>query len=261
MNLKKSAIAATILMAIAASPLSAPMQIITPSVVHAAAASDVKQSEAFQVDFKNGMPKDFEVADGYSNGYMFNVNWHKDNVTFNNGNLQLVIDNEKQASKIPYSGGEFRSKNFFGYGRYEVSMKPIKNDGVVSSFFTYTGPSDNNPWDEIDIEFLGKDTNQVQFNYYRDGKGDHEHMYNLGFDASKEFHTYAFEWHKDKIIWFVDGKEAYRIENNNIPVTKAKLMMNAWCGTGVDKWLNKFDDKHLPVTAEYQWIKYTPFTE
>lgn len=171
------------------------------------------------------------------------------------------IDKEKKADKIPYSGGEFRSKDFYGYGKYEVSMKPIKNDGVVSSFFTYTGPSDNNPWDEIDIEFLGKDTTKVQFNYFRDGKGGHEYLYDLGFDASESFHTYGFEWHKDKIIWFVDGKEVYRLEGTTIPVTKAKLMMNAWCGTGVDEWLNAFDDKNLPVKAEYQWIKYTPFTE
>ena len=174
---------------------------------------------------------------------------------------QFLIDKEKKADKIPYSGGEFRSKDFYGYGKYEVSMKPIKNDGVVSSFFTYTGPSDNNPWDEIDIEFLGKDTTKVQFNYYRDGKGGHEYLYDLGFDASESFHTYGFEWHKDKIIWFVDGKEVYRLEGTTIPVTKAKLMMNAWCGTGVDEWLNAFDDKNLPVKAEYQWIKYTPFTE
>ena len=32
-------------------------------------------------------------------------------------------------------------------------MQAIKNDGVVSSFFTYTGPSDDNPWDEIGIAF------------------------------------------------------------------------------------------------------------
>ena len=34
-------------------------------------------------------------------------------------------------------------------------MKAIKNDGVVSSLFTYTGPSEDNPWDEIDVEILG----------------------------------------------------------------------------------------------------------
>lgn len=47
---------------------------------------------------------------------MFNVNWHKENVTFDGGNLQLIIDKEKKADKIPYSGGEFRSKDFYGYG-------------------------------------------------------------------------------------------------------------------------------------------------
>ena len=41
------------------------------------------------------------------------------------------------------------SDKFYSYGYYETSMKAIKNDGVISSFFTYTGPSDNNPWDEI----------------------------------------------------------------------------------------------------------------
>ncbi|MCI7540044.1 MAG: family 16 glycosylhydrolase, partial [Veillonellaceae bacterium] len=141
---------------------------------------------------------------------------------------------------------------------YEVSMKAMKNDGVVSSFFTYTGPSDSNPWDEIDVEVLGKDTTKVQFNYFRNGQGGHEHMYDLGFDASEDFHTYAFEWHKDKIIWFVDGKEAYRIEGANMPVTKGKIMMNAWAGKNVDAWLKAFDDSNLPIMAEYQWVKYTP---
>ena len=192
---------------------------------------------------------------------MFNVTWRKKNVTFNGGNMQLIIDKDATPSGgIPYSGGEFRSKDFYGYGRYEVSMKAIKNDGVVSSFFTYTGPSDDNPWDEIDVEILGRDTTKVQFNYFTNGRGNHEYMYNLGFDASEDFHTYAFEWHKDKIIWFVDGVEVHSA-TRNIPSTPGKIMMNAWCGTGVDAWLKKFDDSNLPLTAEYQWIKFTPFDE
>ena len=139
-------------------------------------------------------------------------------------------------------------------------MKAIKNDGVVSSFFTYTGPSDNKPWDEIDIEILGKDTTKVQFNYFTDSKGNHEYLYDLGFDASEDFHDYAFEWHKDKIVWFVDGAEVYSAEEN-IPVTPGKIMMNAWCGTGVDGWLNAFDDSKMPLTAEYETISFTPFDE
>lgn len=213
------------------------------------------------VTFENGMPKGWECADGWTNGNMFNVNWRRSNITFNNGVMQLTIS-EDVASKnnIPYAGGEFRSRSFYGYGRYEVSMKAIKNDGVVSSFFTYTGPSDNNPWDEIDVEILGKDTTKVQFNYFTNGRGNHEYMHNLGFDAAEDFHTYAFEWHKDKIIWFVDGVEVHSA-NVNIPVTKGKIMMNVWCGKGVNGWLKAFDDSNLPLTAEYQWICFTPFAE
>ena len=172
---------------------------------------------------------------------------------------QEIDDDFASTNEVPYSGGEFRSKEFFGYGRYECSLKAIRND-VVSSFFTYTGPSDKNPWDEIDVEVLGKDTTKVQFNYFRDGKGEHEYMYDLGFDASEDFHTYAFEWHKDHIIWFVDGKEAYRADKS-IPVTKGKIMMNAWAGKNVDEWLKPFDDSDLPIVAEYQWVKFTPFDE
>ncbi len=239
----------------------------TPAVTTAAPAETTTEAPAVEevpddgstyADLSKGMPSGFEASDGWTNGSMFNVTWYASNVTFNDGKMQLIIDNDPSPKKgIPYSGGEFRSKDFYGYGLYEVSMKPIKNDGVVSSFFTYTGPSDSNPWDEIDIEFLGKDTTIVQFNYFTDGKGGHEYIHDLGFDASTEFHTYAFEWKEDSIIWYVDGKEVHKAEKR-IPVTPGKIMANAWCGTGVDGWLNAFNDANVPLTAEYEWVRFTP---
>ena len=231
------------------------------AVSYASPATETQASHAFTADLKNGSSPIFEASDGWTNGDPFNVFWHKENVTFEDGTMQLIIDADDKQSKVPYSGGEYRSKQFYGYGRYEVSMKAIKNDGCVSSFFTYTGPSDNNPWDEIDFEVLGKDTTQVQLNYYRNGVGGHEKMIDLGFDASEDFHTYAFEWHKNAIIWYVDGKEVFRREGENLPCTKGKIMMNAWCGKGVDAWLKAFNDENIPLTAEYQWIKYTPSAE
>ena len=226
--------------------------------------TDIQESEeekavAISVDFKEGMPSGFEASNGWSNGSMFNVTWRKANVTFENERMQLMIDNDtKPKNGIPYSGGEVRSKDFYGYGKYEVSMKAVKNDGIVNSFFTYTGPTDKNPWDEIDIEFLGKDTTKVQFNYFTNGRGNHEYIHDLGFDAAEDFHVYGFEWYEDKIIWYVDG-EAVHTATMNIPSTKGKIMMNAWCGTGVDDWLKAFDDSNLPIAAEYEWVKYTPF--
>ena len=193
----------------------------------------------------------FECSDGWSNGSMFNCTWRKANVSFSDGSMKLKIDIDGNgAGPIPYSGAEFRSKDFYGFGMYEVVMKPIKNDGVVSSFFTYTGPTDNNPWDEIDIEFLGKDTTKVQFNYYTDSKGNHEYLYDLGFDASEDFHTYGFDWQADKITWYVDGAAVYTADKN-IPSTPGKIMMNVWPGKGVDGWLKAFDGT-TPLIAEYK---------
>ena len=235
-----------------AAPTATPTQAPTPAPTEVPA-------DPIYVEFTNGEPAGYEIADGWTNGSMFNVTWRRSNITFEDGNMQLIIDKDANSTgDIPYSGGEFRSRKFYGYGRYEVCMKPIKNDGVVSSFFTYTGPSDNNPWDEIDIEFTGKDTTKVQFNYFTNGRGNHEYMHDLGFDAAEDFHTYAFEWHEDKIVWFVDGVEVHSADKQ-IPVTSGKIMMNAWCGTGVDSWLKAFDDSKLPLVAEYKWFSYTPF--
>lgn len=202
----------------------------------------------------------FEFSDGWSNGSMFNCTWRKSSGSISDGSMKLTIDLDGGGLlPIPYAAAEFRSKDFYGCGLYEVVMKPIKNVGVVSSFFTYTGPSDNNPWDEIDIEFLGYDTTIVQFNYFTDSEGNHEYIYDLDFDAAEDFHTYAFDWREDSITWYVDGKAVYSALEN-IPSTPSKIMMNVWPGTGVDGWLGAFDGS-VPLTAEYLSVDYTPVEE
>jgi len=236
-------------------PTATPRPTATPKPT----ATPLPAPKAIYVDFKGGNSNldVCEISNGWSNGGNFNVIWRKKNCEFINDVLKMTIQVDN-GGKLPYSGGEYRTRAFCGYGRYEVSMKAIKNDGVVTSYFTYTGPTDKQPWDEIDVEILGKDTTKVQFNYYTNGKGNHEYMYDLGFDASEDFHTYAFEWYEDKIVWFVDGVEAYTA-TTNIPTHRSRIMMNVWCGKGVDSWLKRFDDSNIPISAEYAWFSYTPF--
>lgn len=206
---------------------------------------------SFGVGFAGEEYATMHKADGWSNGGMFNCTWRADNVWFD-GYLNLKIDRDYATGG--YSGGEYRTNDTFGYGMYDVSMKPIKNDGVVTSFFTYTGPSDGTVWDEIDIEFLGKDTTKVQFNYYTNGVGNHEYVYDLGFDASQSFHQYGFLWQPGKITWYVDGKAVYSA-TDNIPTTPGKIMLNAWPGIGVDEWLKPYNGK-TPLVAQYDWINW-----
>lgn len=198
----------------------------------------------------------WEKADGWSNGGMFNCTWRAYNANINNGLLNLSLTRDWNYGTKPYAGAEYRTWNKYGYGLYQTCMKPAKNSGIVSSFFTYTGPGDGTPWDEIDIEFLGKDTTKVQFNYYTNGVGNHEYLYNLGFDASTGYHVYAFNWQPNYIAWLVDGKEVYRTYNN-IPSHPGKIMLNIWPGTGVDDWLGAYDGKES-LTASYDWVAYDP---
>lgn len=214
----------------------------------------VALASEYSTDFDSYDEATMAKADWW-NGNPFGAVWKPDKVAVENGVMTLTIDKGTDTSApVEYISGELRTQEFFHYGTYEVSMKPIKNPGTVSSFFTYTGPSDNNPWDEVDIEFLGKDTTKVQFNYYTNGKGEHEYVHELGFDASESFHTYAFDWQKDYITWYVDGKAVYTA-TENIPVTPGRIMMNAWPGKGVDEWLQPYEGQ-TPLVASYDRFSY-----
>ncbi len=226
--------------------------VMTLSVAMPTSAASKFSGSYFGTGFDSYDWGKMEASDGWSNGGMFNCTWSKDNVQFSGGKMNISITGNQWSG---YKGGEYRTTQAFGFGMYDVSMKPIKNVGVVSSFFTYTGPSDGTVWDEIDIEFLGKNTNQVQFNYYTRGQGNHEYVYNLGFDASQSFHQYGFYWDSSSITWYVDKKPVYTAYRD-IPQTPGRIMMNAWNGTGVDEWLGRYNGA-APLTAQYDWISYT----
>lgn len=198
--------------------------------------------------FKNGYPEGWWARDDRGNGPPFNCEFRRSNAVIENGLLTLSLTQNGEK----FVGAEFRTQQKYSYGFYSVRMKAAKCPGVISSFFTYT----NWPWDEIDIEFLGDDTTKVQFNYYTNGVGHHEYVYHLGFDASEDFHEYAFDWRPDSITWYVDGRPVYRA-TDNIPSHAGNIMMNLWnvADSNAD-WAGKFAPSYLPVYAEYKWIGY-----
>ena len=242
---------ATVFKALAAGLLALVFVLTTPAGGTLQAEAAQFTGNQFGVGFAGEEYATMHKADGWSNGGMFNCTWRAANIWFD-GYLNIKIDRDYATGG--YSAGEYRTNDTFGYGMYDVSFKAIKNDGVVTSFFTYTGPSDGTQWDEIDIEVLGKDTTKVQFNYYTNGVGGHEYMHNLGFDASQAFHQYGFLWLPGRITWYVDGV-AVHTATSNIPTTPGKIMMNAWNGIGVDEWLKPYNGA-TPLVAQYDWINY-----
>lgn len=233
-------------------------------------------------DFTQGAP-DASVlypSHGWSNGDVFNVVWQNDNVYYEDGIMRLGIVEEPatvwiDGVEVPYSytAGEARTENYYHYGDYEVRMKPSANPGTASTFFVCTGPYDlkdgePNPHDEIDIEFLGKDTTKVQFNFFVNGKGGNEYMYDLGFDASEEFHTYGFRWEPDSITWFVDGKPVYKVTTDTsvqeaknvrvveaLPQTAGRMLTNYWCGNErAWAWMGMYEGETRDNGTQYEWM-------
>jgi beta-glucanase (GH16 family) len=201
-------------------------------------------------------------ADGWTNGNPFNVGWRADHIEFGKGTMRLGLDTTpcpSGCSGKPYAAGEYRTNDYYGYGKYETRFKAAKGSGIVTGFFTYTGPSDGTQHHEIDIEILGKDTTKLQTNYFVNGVGGHETVINLWFDAAEGYHNYAFVWKADKIEWIVDDvivHTEYASTYNPLPSLPGRIMTNMWAGTGVDSWLGPFTYPGTPIYAKFDWIQY-----
>ena len=220
----------------------------------------------------------------WTNGNMFNCWWDPENITFNESGNSLmkmkICQNSDSSHKLDgnvmdYNGAELRTTGTYGYGYYEVRMKPCKASGTNSSFFLYTKDDEHNiEWNEVDIEFITKDMGDgrglrsiPQFNFFIDNAGQgHEFLYtDLEFDASTAFHVYGIEYAADHISWYVDGKKVYTATGceegdhnhaqGSLPRHKMQIMVNFWPGTGVDDWLGHFDYS-APLYAEYDYIKF-----
>lgn len=244
-----------------------PLRSIRPS--HAAAvlavllgATAAIAGEAAFVDELESFDKArWRKSDGWANGWnKIDTGWVGRHIEIAGGRMAITL-NDAGASGRRFASGEYQSRRFFGYGRFEARLKAVAAPGIVTGFFTYTGPTFKGaPHDEIDFEFLGKSPRQVQLNYYTDGKGGHETMIDLGFDASEDFHTYAFEWRPDSIRWFVDGRQVHEETGARgpLPSHPGKIFLHVWAGKNLDGWLGRVSYPGHPLVAEFDCVAFVP---
>lgn len=206
------------------------------------------------------------IANGWTNGGVFNVGWDADLVTVRNGGLHLGL-RAKPGSGRPFTAGEVQTKKFTGHGSYEVVMRAAAGGpGMVTGFFVYTGPHLGSTHEEIDFEWLGAEPGAVQVNYYSDGRPVGGRTLELGFDAMRSHHLYRFEWLPDRIRWYVDGVLLHEEDGTRLRLPKppAKLIAHVWAGVGrdVETWLGgRFFPPRHPVEASMTCISYVPLGE
>ena len=117
------------------------------------------------------------------------------------------------------------------FGRVEVTMKAAPGKGIVSSLVLLS-----DTLDEIDLEWLGSDSNTVQTNYFSKGaaSGYNRAEFNPAANNQAEWITYTVDWTADRIIWYV-GKTVvrtlrYNDANGQYPQTPMQVKFGAWAG-------------------------------
>ena len=185
-----------------------------------------------------------------------------DNAVVEDGLLKMRITAEPHSGKL-YSAAEIRTSETFQWGRFEARFKPAAGSGLVSSLFTYL----YQPWNEIDIEYLGHQRSGIQYNLITDGPSGREYQPYfdaLSFMPHEDFHDYAFEWTPGEVRFFVDGVPMY-VETRNVAErmnSPVKLHINCWpVDSDVTTFAGIFDPSALPAEAQYDWVRVYRYVE
>ena len=184
--------------------------------------------------------------------------------------------------KYTFYGAELTGKEKFKYGRFEARMKMAATGGTVSSMFLNYDLSwkrEYEPWNEIDIEILGKDPTKWQSNLLtREAEPSisdltaSEQMHDFGFDATTSFHLYAIVWTPDYIAWEIDSLEVRRDSTGLSRGTHADadqvkfmteeqtLRFNLWASK-TPSWTGKWTPENLPIEQHIDYVRVYAYNE
>ncbi|ERT02797.1 cell wall glucanase [Sporothrix schenckii 1099-18] len=173
---------------------------------------DTALGMAIDVDFTKGSVNSFTATGGGS------VSYGSDGVTF----TVAKSGDAPQLSSIFY----------IMFGRIQFTMKSAPGAGIVS---TLVMQSDD--LDEIDMEWLGADSTEVQTNYF--GKGQtttyNRGQFNPAANNQAEFITYTIDWTADRIVWSVADTVVRTLNyadaaSGQYPQTPMQIKFGAWSG-------------------------------
>ncbi len=206
----------------------------------------------------------------------------RDNVAVSNGCLNLTArlmrDDEKTVENLrrgftTYATSLVRSQKKFKYGYFECRAKTM-NSKVCNAFWLYDPLSDK-PEKKFRIGDYSEEIDMFEiFGSLKDWYGtvhclktpylegivyagveklpDKSRKIALDFDPSADFHIYGFRWTEKELIWYIDGAEVFRRENDRfhrpLHVTFDCEIMYSWVGEP--------DRSKLPQVFSIDWFTY-----
>jgi beta-glucanase (GH16 family) len=167
--------------------------------------------------------------------------WVPAAVSLESGNLRLTARREParfDGQNREYTSGIVTTYGSFAqtYGRFEIRCRIPTGQGFEPKFWLLPVPGGETPSIDL-IDAIGSEPTKVLFsNHWGDEKTDRSYSTSFkGADFSKDFHTFAIEWDKEKIIWFVDGTERFR-SVDGVPHQPLYLVASLAVGGTGPKW-------------------------
>jgi beta-glucanase (GH16 family) len=207
--------------------------------------------------------REWYVADYQFSHPAFDTNWAPQRlqpISGQNTGRRLTLI-RKRKGENDFEGASFRRRRSSQFGRYDVWMKPARGNGVVTGFFTYTGPYYKTRLDEIDIEFLGRDTTKIHLSWWVDGQRQSK-VISLGFDAAGRVAHYAFEWLPIRLRWYVQGGLIHEVHatQSAIPQVPGYLYLNLWAvDARLSDWAGGTKDL-MSAEAHVERVMFTPLS-
>jgi endo-1,3-1,4-beta-glycanase ExoK len=255
-----------------------------PAVGGAAGASEAGASNtptsAFTLRFRDEFdeldPTRWQVMDHSWEGNL--ALFSAEMVSTSGGNLKVSLRNapegteDSTGSPKSFLGAEVRSVDTLTYGRVRARAKFARGSAVVSALAgIYTPwPADN--WNELDIEQLGKLPESVQFNtlVYTGAlpaprvpvtPSQEPYLHDLEFDATADFHVYAFEWTPEGAAFSIDDRAAYRwTKRIHLMTLPQNVLLSIWASSS-EGWAGPVTAATGQASAQFDWIElydYSP---
>lgn len=186
-----------------------------------------------------------------------------DNIEVDSQDVTQLTFREQTTAVRLFTSGAIVTQQKLLFGKFITTLKPTNTPGLVTGMFLHR----NSPHQEIDIEFLGKDTTKMLVNvFYNPGLEGTKLEYgyrgtpvliDLGFDGSKEFHQYEIEWHENILRWHVDGHVVYeRVQWDPTPIPNLPMEFNVNIWYSRSKELaGELDQTKIPTHSKIKSIQ------
>lgn len=133
-----------------------------------------------------------------------------------------------------FDNPSLQSKFYIFFGKIEVICVPAAGKGIVSTVYLQS-----DDLDEIDLEWIGTETTQVQTNWFSKGntstydRGAYDSLSDSSTDLFSNAHNYTIDWTKESINWYIDDELVRTVGNDSsegYPQSPMAVFIGVWAG-------------------------------